>query len=78
MSRSEVVEEPGGTYYRYMQAIPVQGVCMACHGPRKGMSEELRQRLDARYPHDRATGYQVGELRGAFSVKQPMDRPLDE
>ena len=73
MTRAGVVEEPGGGYYRYMQAIPMQGLCMSCHGPKAGMSEELRARLEERYPHDRATGYAVGELRGAFSVKQPLD-----
>ena len=73
MHRGEIVEQGGERYYRYMQAIPVQGLCMACHGPRESLSAELRGKLDARYPHDRATGYQVGDLRGAFSVKQPLD-----
>jgi len=72
MSRGEVVEEPGGTYYRYMQAIPLQGVCMSCHGPKEDLAPAVRKTLEKRYPHDRATGYQVGELRGAFSIKQPM------
>ena len=73
MSRGEVVTEPGGTYYRYMQAIPLQGVCMSCHGPEEDLAPAVRQTLEKRYPHDRATGYQVGDLRGAFSIKQPME-----
>jgi len=73
MSRGEVVTEPGGTYYRYMQAIPLQGVCMSCHGPKENLAPAVRQTLEKRYPHDDATGYQVGELRGAFSIKQPME-----
>lgn len=72
MSRGEVVEEPDGTYYRYMQAIPVQEVCMNCHGPKEGLAPAVRDALAERYPHDRATGYQVGELRGAFSIKRPL------
>jgi hypothetical protein len=73
MHRGEVVTEAGEQYYRYMQAIPLQGVCMSCHGPKDKLAPSVRQTLEKRYPHDRATGYQVGELRGAFSIKQPMD-----
>ncbi len=73
MSRSEVVSEPGGEYFRYLQAIPLGGVCVSCHGPEEKLAPEVRETLAERYPHDRATGYQVGELRGAFSIQQPLD-----
>ncbi|MFB6261169.1 MAG: DUF3365 domain-containing protein, partial [Thiohalorhabdaceae bacterium] len=68
MSRGEVVEEPGGRYYRYMQAIPLKGVCMNCHAAKEELSPSVRETLD-----DRATGYEVGDLRGAFSIKQPLE-----
>ena len=74
MSESEVVEEPGGTYYRYMQAIPLQGQCMACHGPKENLAPAVRDALEKRYPHDQATGYAVGDLRGAFSIKRPLEQ----
>lgn len=73
MSRGEVVAEPGGKYYRYMQAIPLQGQCMSCHGAEEDLAPAVREMLSERYPHDRATGYEVGDLRGAFSIKQPLD-----
>ena len=73
MSRSEVVSGPGGKRFRYMQAIPMGGVCMNCHGPEDKLPQTVRETLAQRYPHDPATGYQVGELRGAFSITQPMD-----
>lgn len=72
MSRSEVVSAPSGRYFRYMQAIPVQEVCMNCHGPTEELAPAVREALAKQYPHDRATGYQVGELRGAFSVKRAL------
>jgi len=43
--------------------------CLNCHG-RKGIeiSEETEQLLKNNYPQDQATGYQVGELRGMWSI----------
>jgi hypothetical protein len=72
MTYSEVVEEPGGRYYRFMQAIPLQGKCMACHGPKENLAPAVLRTLEKRYPHDQATGYAVGDLRGAFSIKRPL------
>lgn len=33
-------------------------------------AKALRAALKADYPHDTATGYKIGELRGAFSLKR--------
>ncbi|HKL77076.1 MAG TPA: DUF3365 domain-containing protein [Gammaproteobacteria bacterium] len=73
MNYSEVVKEPGGRYFRYMQAIPLQGQCLACHGPKEQLAPEVRETLEKRYPHDQATGYSAGDLRGAFSIKRPLE-----
>ncbi len=70
---AEVVAEPQGRYYRYMKAIPVQPLCLACHGTEDTISLEVKQRLQAEYPHDRATGYSLGQIRGAVTVKRPID-----
>ncbi len=55
--------------YRYMMAIPTAGVCLVCHG--SDVPEDVRNQLDADYPHDRARGYAPGDIRGAFSVDWP-------
>jgi hypothetical protein len=68
----EVVSEPAARYYRYMKAIPVQPMCLTCHGPRDQMSSSILERLGADYPHDRATGYSPGQVRGAVTVKRPL------
>ena len=73
MSRGERVTQGGEAYYRYMQAIPTQGLCVACHGPRDELAPGVQAMLSERYPHDRATGFAVGDLRGAFSIRQPLD-----
>jgi hypothetical protein len=73
MSRAERVTQGSRAYFRYMQAIPMQGMCASCHGPKEALAPEVRERLEERYPHDRATGFAVGDLRGAFSIRQPLE-----
>lgn len=58
-------EHVGGNY-RYMQAQSTAGVCLTCHG--ETLSEPVRDTLEQFYPDDLATGYQIGEVRGAISL----------
>jgi hypothetical protein len=76
MAFGEVVELGGAKHYRFMKAIPVQEACLSCHGNTETIPEGVKAKLAEAYPHDRATGYQVGELRGAVSIIQPLDIPL--
>ncbi|CAM3977157.1 DUF3365 domain-containing protein [Ectopseudomonas alcaliphila] len=62
-------EEVDGQY-RYMQAIAVGEPCMACHGT--AIKAEVQDAIDQYYPQDQARGYQVGELRGAFTLRRPI------
>lgn len=64
-----VTERNGGA--RYMSAIRVDSVCLACHG--EVLAPALQERINEEYPHDRATGYVPGQLRGAFSVIWPPE-----
>lgn len=73
MTHSEVVTEPDGQYYRFMTPIAVQPKCLLCHGPLETIPESIRIMLKQQYPFDRAIGYKAGELRGAVSIKQPLD-----
>jgi len=69
---AEVVEEPSGRYYRYMKALPVQPLCLTCHGTAETIPPDVQQRLRVEYPNDRATGYRAGQVRGAVTVKRPL------
>ena len=73
MSHSEIVQEPGGRYFRFMKPIPVQEACLACHGNVDDVAEPVRNALAESYPHDQAINYKLGDLRGAFSIKQPLE-----
>ncbi len=72
MSRSELVSEPEGTYFRYMRPIVVQPTCLLCHGAIESIPAPVLEVLKIQYPYDAATGYKAGELRGAVSIKQPL------
>ena len=68
----ETVSEPQGRYFRYMKAIPVQPLCLACHGTEEMIAPAVQQTLESEYPQDRARGYSVGQIRGAVTVKRPL------
>lgn len=72
----EVVDYSGAPHYRFMQAIPIQEACLSCHGSAGQIPDGVKAKLSSAYPHDAATGYQLGDLRGAVSITQPMAIPL--
>ena len=70
---AQIVEVGGRKEFRYMKAIKVAKPCLTCHGPLDKINPEIKGMLKEHYPHDRATGYKVGDVRGAFSVRMPLD-----
>jgi hypothetical protein len=76
MAFGAVVEFGDTEHYRFMKAIPLQEACLSCHGSTEQIPDSVKAVLARDYPHDRATGYKVGELRGAISIVQPLDIPL--
>jgi len=69
---STVVETAAGPELRVMKAIPLGGLCLTCHGEVEQLDAEVRTALRAEYPDDQATGFHVGDLRGAFVVTGPL------
>ena len=72
MAFAEVVEEKNGKYFRFMKAIGMKGQCLTCHGDSAKMDPAVKKLINERYPHDQATGYMAGDLRGAVSIKRPL------
>lgn len=72
MEVSEIVQEPAGKFFRYVKAIAMQPGCIACHGNANQIPANIKSLLTEEYPHDKATGYSVGQLRGAVSIKRPI------
>ena len=71
MEYHEVVRQDGVKQLRYMKAIPTAQLCLACHG--ESVDSITRTRLEKLYPDDQALGYKAGDIRGAFSISQPLD-----
>lgn len=56
--------------FRFMKAIPTGEVCLKCHGD--NIAPPIKAKLQKLYPDDKATGYKLGDVRGAFTITQPM------
>ncbi len=58
----------------YVEPILTQPLCLACHG--SSVDPVVAAALASHYPDDRATGFEVGDLRGVFWVEYPAaDKP---
>jgi len=67
---AEIVTTDGQKQFRYMKAIPTGEVCLQCHG--SNIDPSVEATLKTFYPHDQATGFKQGDIRGAFTITQPM------
>ena len=56
--------------YRYMQAQGVEPLCLLCHG--NNLAEPVQTTLEEYYPDDWATGYSLGQVRGAISLSKKL------
>jgi hypothetical protein len=72
MEFAAVVQEPAGRYFRYARAMPLLPICTQCHGPADKISDAIKAQIGNDYPHDRATGTEVGQVRGAVTFKKPL------
>ena len=54
---------------RYMSPIVTQPLCLACHGAE--IAPEVAAAIAEHYPADQATGFALGDLRGAFIIDWP-------
>jgi len=66
MAYSEMVDGR----FRFMKAQGVEAVCMNCHAQK--VSDEVEAALQQKYPHDKARGYSLGQIRGAFSLARDL------
>lgn len=67
----EVVDDSAGhRTFRYLKAIVTAPMCLQCHGPE--LAADVAAAVKKLYPDDAATGFAVGDLRGAFTVSKPL------
>ncbi len=69
----ENIQDIGKDTVLYTRPIIVQnGLCLICHGkPETGFTDKYARVLDELYPIDHARGYNLGDLRGMWSIRIP-------
>ena len=65
-----IEDDQGQKTFRYMKAIPTTALCLNCHG--KQLDPAIDAQLKTLYPNDTARDFQEGDLRGAFTIAQPL------
>lgn len=65
---SEIITADGSQEMRMMKAIPTGEVCLLCHG--RNIADPVQASLNKLYPNDQATGFSLGDIRGAFTIRQ--------
>lgn len=56
--------------FAYQPAQAVETVCMNCHAA--SVSADVEAALNDKYPDDKARGYTLGQIRGAFSLSRDI------
>lgn len=64
------VQPIGEDQYLFTQPIMVENaLCLTCHGkPENGFLKATNDFIKSKYPNDQATGYEIGDLRGMWSI----------
>lgn len=57
--------------FRYAKAQLTEGLCLTCHGTQ--IAPNTLKALNDFYPKDRARGYELGDIRGIFSLLKPAE-----
>ena len=70
MEFAEIIETDGKKTFRYMKAIGTKPMCLQCHGA--SLAPNVSASLEELYPEDQAKGFQVGDIRGAFSLQKSL------
>ncbi len=66
-----LITAEGDKLFRYMRPIMMTDMCLACHG--SDVKQDVKAEIARYYPEDKAMGFKLGELRGAFSLAQLIE-----
>ncbi|MDZ7608801.1 MAG: DUF3365 domain-containing protein [Cyclobacteriaceae bacterium] len=73
LTLSTNVQPLGNDQYLFTKPIMIDNaLCLACHGtPENGLATATQDLIKSKYPADKAIGYQIGDLRGMWSIVLP-------
>lgn len=61
-----VVDEGRAVYYKPI--LTAMQTCLQCHGPEEKIDPSTLSKINELYPEDKATGYELNELRGMWKI----------
>ena len=70
MANEVVTSAAGDKQFRFMKAIPTGKLCLNCHGSK--IAPKLKSAINQHYPEDKAIGFNLGDLRGAFTLTKSL------
>jgi hypothetical protein len=73
LEKGEIVDINGKQYFRYAKGLKTGKECLLCHGKEESISKEIKAKLKEVYPKDRATGYEINQIRGIISVTRAIN-----
>ena len=68
-----IIEEQGKAI-RFYAPIKTNEMCLQCHGKKESLAESVKSKLANLYPNDKATGYDINEIRGIWSIEFPKEK----
>jgi hypothetical protein len=74
-SETEIIKKinvDGKESIRFMKPIIIEAPCLNCHGSENEIIPEVKDLIQKKYPYDKATGYKIGDLRGAISITKKL------
>jgi hypothetical protein len=57
-----------GGKLKYYEPLVISEACVVCHGKDGAIAKETADKIKKIYPTDKATGYEIGDLRGVIVV----------
>jgi Protein of unknown function (DUF3365) len=73
LEKGEIVTIKGKHYFRYAKGLKTAKECLTCHGKEENIAKEIKEKLKEVYPKDRATGYDLNQVRGIISVTRAIN-----
>ena len=65
-----IVKKDKEGYVHFYAPIKIKEKCLQCHGkPGNEVKDVVLKKIKEKYPHDEATGFKKGELRGIWDIK---------
>lgn len=68
-----IVEETEELAIFYMPIV-TNDMCLQCHGSKNNIDAEVLAEIKKHYPNDKATGYDINQIRGIWRIEMPKTK----